>query len=130
MVANAPSRAVRQSSTIEPGQQSVLREVDYIVGRAAEHRSHVVRLRELVLFSTHTGDAWLLDTDDHTALPLARDGDRLPVRILEDQKRVVIEWTHDCAVDADVGAFVVRERRTGQVRTVVGYGLALLRELG
>lgn len=42
-------------------------EVDYIVGRAMEGSGSVVRLGQLVLFSTAGGDAWLLDPEDGTA---------------------------------------------------------------
>ena len=57
---------------VDPAQPNlVLREVDYIVGRAAESDARVVTLGQLVFFSTQTGDAWLLDPEDHLALPLA-----------------------------------------------------------
>jgi hypothetical protein len=56
-----------------PGQQPVdganfrlMDEVRYVQDRAAEHDSRVVTLPQLLLFSTQTGDAWLLDP-----LPLA-----------------------------------------------------------
>jgi hypothetical protein len=35
-------------------------EVRYILRRAAEHDGRVVTIGQLVLFSTETGDAWLL----------------------------------------------------------------------
>ena len=50
-------------------------EVRYIQNKAAEHDGRVVSLGQLVLFSTDTGDAWLLDVSDQLAAPLARDGD-------------------------------------------------------
>ncbi len=39
-------------------------EVRYIQNQAAEHDGRVVTLGQLVLFSTDTGDAWLLDVTD------------------------------------------------------------------
>ena len=36
-------------------------EVRYILGRAAEHDGRVVTIGHIILFSTETGDAWLLD---------------------------------------------------------------------
>ena len=51
-------------------------EVRYIQNKAAEHDGRVVTLGQLILFSTDTGDAWLLDVADQLAAPLARDGDR------------------------------------------------------
>jgi hypothetical protein len=39
-------------------------EVRYIQRRAASHDGRVVSFGELLLFSTDTGDAWLLDRSD------------------------------------------------------------------
>ena len=39
-------------------------EIDYIQRRAAEHDGRFVTLGPLILFSTDTGDAWLLDPAD------------------------------------------------------------------
>ena len=36
-------------------------EARYIQRRAAGHESRIVSIGQLVLFSTETGDAWLLD---------------------------------------------------------------------
>ena len=45
-------------------------EVRYIQNKAAEHDGRVVTLGQLILFSTDTGDAWLLDVADQLAAPL------------------------------------------------------------
>src|SRR5271166_986211 len=50
-------------------------EIGSIQRRAAAHDGRVVTVDQLVLFSTETGDAWLLDPSDHLAVRLARDGD-------------------------------------------------------
>src|SRR5882762_1108324 len=50
-------------------------EIRYIQRRAAEHDGRFVTVGSLALFSTETGDAWLLDPEDHLAARLARDGD-------------------------------------------------------
>src|SRR6516165_9978882 len=42
-------------------------EVRYILRRAAEHDGRVVTIGQFVLFSTETGDAWLLDPSDQLA---------------------------------------------------------------
>jgi hypothetical protein len=44
-------------------------EVRYIQNKAAEHDGRVVTLGQLILFSTDTGDAWLLDVPDQLAAP-------------------------------------------------------------
>jgi hypothetical protein len=48
-------------------------EVRYILRRAAEHDGRVVTIGQLVLFSTETGDALLLDPSDQLAARLARE---------------------------------------------------------
>ena len=50
-------------------------EVRYIQRRAANHDGRIVIIGQLVLFSTDTGDAWLLDRSDQLAARLARDGE-------------------------------------------------------
>src|SRR5277367_235963 len=40
-----------------------------------------VTVGQLVLFSTETGDAWLLDPADRLAARLARDGENEPIHI-------------------------------------------------
>src|SRR5262249_13126433 len=42
-------------------------EVRYIQRHAANHRGRIVTVGQLVLFSTETGDAWLLDPADQLA---------------------------------------------------------------
>jgi len=53
----------------------VLQEIDYIQDRAAQRDGRLVTVGPLVLFSTETGNAWLLDSADHLGARLARDGD-------------------------------------------------------
>jgi hypothetical protein len=67
-------------------------EVRYIQNRAADHDARIITLGPLVLFSTETGDAWLLDPADHLALRLARDGDPLPAQIEETEMSFAIGW--------------------------------------
>jgi hypothetical protein len=50
-------------------------EIDYVRSRATEHDGRLVSVGPLVLFSTETGDAWLLDPVDSLAARVARDGD-------------------------------------------------------
>ena len=42
-------------------------EVRYIQRRAADYDSRIVTIGQLILFSTKTGDAWLLDPADGEA---------------------------------------------------------------
>ena len=58
-------------------------EVRYIQRRAADRDGRIVTIGQLVLFSTETGDAWLLDPGDQLAARLARDGQSEPILIEE-----------------------------------------------
>jgi hypothetical protein len=58
-------------------------EIRYITRRAAEHDGRVVTIGQLTLFSSETGDAWIIDREDHLALRLARQGDPEPFHIEE-----------------------------------------------
>src|SRR6202008_3223478 len=47
-------------------------EVRYVQRCAARHDGRIVTIGQLILFSTETGDGWLLDKEDGLAAPLAR----------------------------------------------------------
>jgi len=51
--------------------------------RAAEYDSRIVPVSQLLLFSTETEDAWLLDLTDQLAGPLARDGEAASLEMAE-----------------------------------------------
>jgi hypothetical protein len=67
-------------------------EVRYIQRRAARHDGRVVSIGQLVLFSTETGDAWLLDPSEQLAARLAHDGDPEPIHIEETDTTFAIGW--------------------------------------
>ena len=82
-----------------PGQQIVASkdfrladEVRYIQHHAANHHGRIVTIGQLVLFSTETGDAWLLDPADRLAARLARDGDSEPIHIEDTDTTFAIGW--------------------------------------
>lgn len=58
-------------------------EIAYIQDKAADHDRRMVTIGQLILFSTDTGDAWLLDVTDRLAARLARDGDPEPIYLEE-----------------------------------------------
>ena len=76
-------------------------EVRYIQNKAAEHDGRVVSLGQLVLFSTDTGDAWLLDVSDQLAAPLARDGDPEPIHLEETDTSFAIGWKGHYHIEGD-----------------------------
>src|ERR1700751_3984418 len=70
-----PARPARGRKTIKrgPGKRIVegesfrlADEVRYIQRRAADYDSRIVTIGQLILFSTKTGDAWLLDPSDQS----------------------------------------------------------------
>jgi hypothetical protein len=58
-------------------------EVRYIQRRAADYDSRIVTIGQLILFTTKTGDTWLLDPADGLAARLARQGESEPIHIEE-----------------------------------------------
>jgi hypothetical protein len=94
-------------------------EVRYIQKKAAEYDGRVVSFGQLVLFSTDTGDAWLLDVTDQLAAPLARDGDPEPIHLEETATSFAIGWKGHYHIEG--AAFIYADRDSGQIRTIFGY---------
>jgi hypothetical protein len=99
-------------------------EIRYIQRRAAARDGRVVTADQLLLFSTETGDAWLLDPADHLAARLARDGDPEPVAFEETDINFKIAWPGNYRIDGP--AFVFTDRQTRRVSTILGYPTNLL----
>lgn len=97
----------------------LVEEVRYLQRRAARHDARIVTLGQLLLFSTETGDAWLLDPSDQLATPLARAGDALSVHIEETDTKFAISWTGVYRIDS--AAFVYWDNDSSNVRTILGY---------
>ena len=94
-------------------------EVRYIQRRAADYDSRIVTIGQLILFSTKTGDAWLLDPADRLAARLARDAESEPIHIEETDTTFAIGWTGSYRLDGP--AFVYSDQDTGRVATILGY---------
>ena len=94
-------------------------EVRYIQRRAADHDSRILTIGQLVLFSTETGDAWLLNPADQLAARLARDGQSEPIYIEETDTTFAINWKGRYRIDGP--AFVYSDHDTGRVATIIGY---------
>jgi len=109
-----------------PGRQRIAgknwrlaKEVDYIQRRAAAHDGRFVSVGPLVLFSTDTGDAWLLDPSDRRATRLARDGDPEPIHMEETDANFAIGWTGHFRINGP--AFIYTDQTSGRVLTILGY---------
>jgi len=103
-------------------------EIRYIQRRAAAHEGRFVTVGSLALFSTDTGDAWLLDPGDHLAARLARDGDPEEVYFEESATRFAIGWKGEYRIDGD--AFVYLDRDSGRVIAILGYPIRRIAESG
>ena len=103
-------------------------EIDYIRSRAAEHDGRLVSVGPLVLFSTESGDAWLLVPADHLAARLARDGDPEDIYFEETDSNFAIGWKGSYQIDGD--AFVYIDRDTARVTTILGYPTRRLAQSG
>ncbi len=102
-------------------------EIEYIRSRAAEYDGRVVTVGPRVLFSTESGDAWLLDPADSLAARLARGGDPEDVYFEETDTNFAIGWKGNYQIDGD--AFIFIDRDTARVTTILGYPTPRLAQL-
>jgi hypothetical protein len=102
-------------------------EVRYIQRRAADHDGRIVTIGQLILFSTKTGDAWLLDPDQ-SAARLAREGESEPIHIEETDTTFAIGWKGRYRIEGP--AFVYSDEDTGRVATILGYPTDKLTQAG
>src|SRR6202007_107077 len=132
-----PPGPARGRKTIRrgPGQQIVAGqafrladEVRYIQRHAANHHRRIVTIGQLVLFSTETGDAWLLDPADRLPARLARDGDSERIHIEETDTTFAIGWKGRYRIEG--AAFVYSDDDSGRVTTILGYPTDQLAEIG
>lgn len=103
-------------------------EIDYIQDRAADHDGRFVTVGPLALFSTETGDAWLLDPADHLAARVARDGDPEALHFEETDTSFAIGWKGNYRIDGD--AFVFIDRNSARITSILGYPTRRLAQLG
>ena len=95
-------------------------EVRYIQRRAAQCDSRIVTIGPSLLFSTETGDAWMLDPSDQLATPIARDGDASSVHIEDTDTKFAVDWQGSYRIDG--AAFVcVDHGSRGRIRLRRGW---------
>ena len=123
-----PARPARGRKTIKRGAGKrivegksfrLADEVRYIQRRAADYDSRIVTIGQLILFSTKTGDAWLLDPADQSAARLAREGESEPIHIEETNTTFAIGWKGRYHIEGP--AFIYSDEDTGRVATILGY---------
>jgi len=103
-------------------------EVRYIQRRAAEHDSRIVSIGQLVLFSSESGDAWMLDPCEHLAVRLASDGDPEPIYIEDTETTFTVAWTGQYGIVGPAFLYTDRDRR--RVTTMFGYPIRKLSRMG
>ena len=103
-------------------------EIRYMERRAAADDGRFVTVGPLALFSTDTGDAWLLDSTDHLAARVARGGDPEPIHFEETEANFAIGWKGNYHIDGDT--FVYSDPDSARVVTIFGYPTARIAELG
>ena len=125
------TRAIKRgkaSQVVDGKDFRLAEEIRYIQDKAAEHDLRMVTIGQLILFSTETGDAWLLDITDKLAARLARDGDPEPIHLEETDTRFAIGWMGNYRIDGP--AFIYSDRKTGRVTTIVGYPTKKIAQIG
>jgi len=95
-----------------------VRETEYIVRLAREGEGRIVTLGPLLLFSTPSGDAWVLDLPDGHAHCLPRDGSHTPLAIEDRGQQIAIDWPGSYEIRGET--FTFADSREG-TRTVLGY---------
>ena len=115
-------RPIRRGSgkrIVEGSSFRLADEVRYIQRRAADYDGRIVGIGQLILFSTETGDAWLLDPADRLAVRLARDGESEAIHIEETDTSFAIGWKGRYRIEGST--FVYSDQDTGRITTILGY---------
>jgi len=99
------------------------REIAHIIASAQSNVGRVVGLGPLILFSSDTGDAWLLDWQDQSALCLARGGVEQEYNITDTEDQFAIEWTSEYEITGDVMTF---RDASGRAVSIQGYPTAVI----
>lgn len=82
------------SAQARPALPSIKTEVEKIQENAVARKAAVLTLGVFVLFSTPSGDAWLLEVTEMDAIQVAQGGEKLAVEIEENPETIEINWTH------------------------------------
>ena len=81
---------------------------------------HIIRLNELILFSTETGDAWIIDTDNNFAVCLVKAGIKQKYKLIDAANQFGFDWDYGYQIDGDKFTVI---NKMGGIRTIIGYPL-------
>ncbi len=96
----------------------IKKEIEYIIKRAYQCDGRVVRLGGLILFSTETGDAWILDKDDQLAICLVKDGEKQKYRLIDTPTQFGFDWECKYFIESD---FFITIDEQGNQKRIFGY---------
>ena len=103
------------------------KEIRSIQRRAAEHDGRIVNIGPLVLFSTDTGDAWILEPADALACRLAVGGDPLEIFFEETETGYAIGWLGHYRIEGEL--FTYEDRASHRRIAIGGYPAQLLQRV-
>ena len=117
----SPREMRHDSAASKPSRVSLhlAGEVRYIQHRAIEHDGRVVSIGPLVLFSTETGDAWILEPANNLATKVASHAEALPIHIEESESKFAIGWRGHYRLEGDT--FVYEDNESGGLVVIRGY---------
>jgi len=124
-----PPPSIRSTSEriLSRSELNLHKEVEYIIKRARARDGRVVGLGQLVLFSTATGDAWMLDPEDELALCLMKGGDPQPYELGETEAKFVIQWRGRYHIEGSLFSYIPNDRPT-HARVIDGYPTDAIRQ--
>ena len=108
---------------VEARHPSDAAEIANIRRDARKSRGTIVMFGSFILFSTETGDAWLLDPSDKLAARLASDRDPDDLNFMEDSTTCGVDWPGNYW-----RRVLLCRRNTGRVVTILGYPVAKIVE--
>ena len=118
----------KRSQVIDGKDFRLADEIRYIQDKAADHDLRMVTIGQLILFSTETGDAWILDVTDHLAARLTRDGDPELIHLEETDASFAIGWRGQYRIEGPT--FIYSDRETRRVTTILGYPTKKIAQAG
>ena len=103
---------------------NIIKEIKYIIKRGLTNDARKVQLGDLVLFSTQTGDAWLLDTEDTLAICLLKDKKKQKFKLIDTPTQFGFDWEYKYTIDNE--CFIVIDKE-GIERKILGYPIEYLK---
>lgn len=103
---------------------NIKKELKYIMKLAKKGDSRKVQLGELVLFSTQTGDAWILDTEDHLAICLMKNKIKQQFTLIDTPTQFGFDWEYNYYIEDD--CFITIDRQ-GNHQRYDGYPVQVLK---